>query len=211
MPTEFSLDLGDGIVPEDRLADLDRHLAEPDVPRIVPVQASLERWSALVQLLCDLRSRGVMPLVQVSGGNSLSDAAVLERFRFLSAWDQCLLANVLVVVERFLPDAYRTALQQESRIEAKFFREWATAATERLGRYPALPWRRFIRNVNEENYRFAEACVLAQNEPPALGEAVKRLLEAKRKTVNIFPKKFNARNREAPAAPASNVPEEILP
>jgi len=209
MPTEFFLDLADGSANAERLGALDRRLAEPDASRIVPVQASLDRWPELVQLLCDLRGRGAMPLVQVSGGSALPDATLLERFRFLSAWDQCLLANVLVVVDRFLPDAHRKALEQESRIEAKFFREWATAATERLGRYPALPWRRFIRNVNEENYRFAEACVMAQNDPSALGEAVKRLLDAKRKAVNIFPKKWNARNR--PAFEHSSRPEETLP
>ena len=205
MPTDanFSLDLLDGRDEGLRLRELDTFLLLENASRVVALQASLDRWPELVRSLCELRGRGVLPLVGLVKGESVHpDALLLERFRFLADWDQCSLANVLGVVSRWLPDAFRSTLDQEAKLEARFFREWAAAAAEpRLGRYPALPWRRFMRNVNEENYRFAEACVLEQNDPPALAEAVKRLLEAKRKTVNLFPKKFDRPKRTEEVSP----------
>lgn len=204
MPTDgsFALDLLDGQDGPSRLRALDAFLAGEHASRVVAVRASLEGWSDLVNTLCELRGRGVLPLVELVGAPAVTDATLLERFRFLADWDQCSLGNVLGVVARWLPDAHRRALEQEARLEARFFREWAAAAVEpRLARYPALPWRRFLRNVNEENYRFAQAVVVEQNNPPALTEALKALLDAKRKTVNLFPKKFDRAKRSEEATP----------
>lgn len=202
MPTDgtFTIDLLDDRDERARLDELDAYLGVEDASRVVTVRASLERWDDLVRALCELRGRGVLAQVDLVGPVTLAEATLLDHFRFLAAWDQCSLGNVLGIVDRWLPDAHRQALQQEARFEARFFREWATAAVEpRLARYPALPWRRFLRNVNEENYRFAEACILQQNDPPALLAAIERLMEAKRRTVNLFPKKW-AKNKKAEEA-----------
>lgn len=193
MPTEPDLrfDLGDEATLVECLTALDDRLASSDVARVVTARASFERWPELVRFLCELRGRGVMPLVTFESAPAVDERTLIDRLRFLADWDQCSLENVLVVVDRWLPDACRSAVAHEARIEALFFREWAAAASDaRLTRYPALPWRRFLRNVNEENFRFAEACVLSQNDPAALTEAVRGLLELKRKTVNRFPKKW---------------------
>jgi hypothetical protein len=155
--------------------------------------ASIERAG---RVLLDLRAHGSAGLLMIDGRDSLLDdneLAVL--FGCLRDWDQCLLRNILEVCLEWIPQGYHAQLTQEARTELKWLQEWQTATADpRLHKYPTLPWRSFIRRINQENFAFASLLlelVAAPSLPEtraALDQLLTAFLDDKKKAVCLFPK-----------------------
>src|SRR5690606_9168858 len=116
----------------------------------------------------------------------------------LRDWDQLFVENFLAVCEAWVPQEFQQALRTEAKIELKWAKEWMTAASDqRIHKYPGLPWRSFLRKIMAENYDFAMK-FLELTAAAATDENVKKMvahiqgfLEAKKKVVCVFPKRWN--------------------
>lgn len=153
----------------------------------------------LKDVLCRLRAEGVAFLVLLKGGSELVDESeTLKVFATLRDWDQLLVRNILELCIGWIPAAYHDVLRAEAKTELKWFEQWQSAAIDpRIHRYPALPWRSFLRKINAENYEFISELMELTLKPAtpetqkATADRIKAFLEAKKKTICIFPKRWN--------------------
>ncbi len=169
---------------------------------LVRLSGSVAVWDRLKILMPQLRASGVAVVLSLKKGTAeISEERLTEIFSCLKLWDQFTLQNLLELSGHWLLPQFFTPLQQESRLEMKWFEEWSTAAADtRLHKYPNLPWRRFIRKANDENYHFftkllTEWGVGSDDEEVRVGSVVAEFLKEKRKAVNIFPKRFNKKEK----------------
>lgn len=158
------------------------------------------------EVLCALRAAGISVLLLISAEDSLLEDEELQGvFYWLRNWDQLLLRNFLETCGDWVPQEHLAVLSQESRTEFKWFQEWQTAlADPRVHKYPGLPWRSFLRKVNSENFRFAEdflrmvALNASDENRAALDARIRSFLEAKKKVICVFPKKWSSKVTSRP-------------
>lgn len=168
-------------------------------PPICQLTCSPWEMSRLTEFLCRLRSEGVAALVHIKAPSERVQDEVLEDvFSTLRNFEQLLLKNILELCLDWIPAEYHTVLKQESKTELKWFEQWQAAAHDvRIHKYPILPWRSFLRKINTENYIFARELMSLSELPntPQNKEAMRlllqRFLEEKKKTICIFPKRWN--------------------
>ncbi len=165
---------------------------------LVTLSASVESLVRARTILLELRSLNISALLQLTPASiPLTDDELDVVFAFLRDWDQLILQNFLELCRDRVPPEYQGLLQNEAKIEAKWFQEWQMAASDsRIHKYPTLPWRSFIRKIVRENYKFVST-FLPLVKPEVLEEnavdtqrVVREFLEAKKKVVCIFPKRW---------------------
>lgn len=168
-------------------------------PPLCTLICSPHSVARLKDFLCRLRAEGVAALVVLrEGEKSPNQAEILTIFETLRDFDQLLLRNVLQLSGSLIPKESLEALRQEAKTELKWFEQWQTASHDaRIHRYPTLPWRSFLRKINAENFQFiVDLMQLSLNKPSAeskakISEHIKLFLDAKKKTICIFPKRWN--------------------
>jgi hypothetical protein len=168
-----------------------------EVPLLVNVTGSVQSWEKIKDLLCDLRAVNISPILHIKGGVPLDDDEIVFLFSFLRDWDQLFLHNFLEICGEWVPKEFQTVLQNESKIEMKWISEWLTAnGDQRIYKYPSLPWRSFIRKIIGENYQFALVFLMMAAAPAtdenvkAMHDHIRAFLEAKKKVICVFPKKW---------------------
>lgn len=166
----------------------------PDLLRLEMALGDILRANAL---LCELRANNISVLVDLkkNEGEVLSLDQAVEAVVLLRDWDQLTLQNVLELFAERFPEKMRTKLQIESKIESKSFREWVLASQDsRIHKYPGLPWRSFIRKIVKENFSFILNCIQlwdnGSDEKDFEG-LFGDFIEAKKKVVCVFPKKWS--------------------
>lgn len=165
---------------------------------LVNLIGSLEHFDKVRAGLMALRAANISAILKLQRTEvPLEDDEIQYLFSYLRDWDQLLLVNFLTLCEDWLPKEYRDVLTNEAKIEMKWFKEWASAVSDRrIGRLPGLPWRSFMRKINSENFEFARKFIAMVAEPatPENVEKTRRLIsefvEAKKKVVCVFPKKW---------------------
>lgn len=166
---------------------------------LVTLTSSIEDWEKIRKTLLALRSSNVSAVLLLKKSEELlEDDEIQAIFTFLRDWDQLLLQNVLELCEGWIPQVFLAPLQNEAKIELKWFKEWWIASSDpRIHKYPGLPWRRFVRKVVGENYDFASH-FLTLVALPATAENIQAVqshfntfLESKKKVLSIFPKKWS--------------------
>jgi hypothetical protein len=170
---------------------------QKEVP-IVTLTTSLSDFDRIRTALLALRSANISPVLLLQRQEALlEDEEIAAIFRFLRDQDQLVLVNFLEICGEWVAPQFQKVLQTEAKIELKWFREWMSAASDRrIHKYPGLPWRRFIRQIMAENYSFAIDFLRlagADNTPEnqaATEKRLRELLEAKKKVVCIFPKRW---------------------
>lgn len=170
---------------------------EADDRPLIRLVGGVGQWERIKQLMPQLRSANVAVCLSFKKGGEVSEETLTEIFAHLRLWDQFTLHNLLELSGQWLAPQFLKALSQEARFETKWFEEWSTAAADtRLHKYPNLPWRRFIRKANHENYQFFTTLLEewgkgTDDEEARVGAVVAAFLKEKRKAVNIAPKRFN--------------------
>ena len=165
---------------------------------LVTLTASVDSWDKIRAMLCALRASNISALLLLKRGQLLlEDQEISAVFNFLREWDQLLLQNILEICEGWIPQAFLPSLHSEAKIELKWFQEWLSASTDsRIHKYPGLPWRSFIRKITQENYQFATrflelvALPATESNVKAVQDHFKAFLEAKKKVVCVFPKRW---------------------
>lgn len=170
---------------------------EPSGTFLVHVSGSVRSWEKMKETLCDLRAANLSPILHMKGGVALDDDEITFLFTFMRDWDQMFLHNFLEICGEWVPQEFQSALQTESKIEMKWISEWLTASSDqRISKYPSLPWRSFIRKIVAENYQFAMVFLMLAAAPAteenvsSMHNHIKAFLEAKKKVVCVFPKKW---------------------
>ncbi len=172
-------------------------LAPDAPPALLRLAFTLAQWDRVKTLMPRLRSENVAVILLLKKGEAdIAEERLTEVFAHLRLWDQFTLTNLLELCGGWFTPRLLGPLQQEAKIELKWFEEWSTASTDsRLHKYPTLPWRRFIRKATTENYQFFTK-VLEQwgngdsDEEKKVESVVAEFLREKRKAVNIAPKRF---------------------
>lgn len=184
--TQKAAEVLSGIAPKNN----DSHL-------LVNVTGSVQSWEKIKDTLCDLRAANISPILHIKGGVALDDDEILFLFAFMRDWDQLFLHNFLEICGEWVPKEFQSVLQTESKIEMKWISEWLTAnSDQRIYKYPSLPWRSFIRKIIGENYNFAcvflmlAAAPATEDNVSAMHDHIKAFLEAKKKVVCVFPKRW---------------------
>jgi hypothetical protein len=177
-------------------------LAERNQTPIVTLRGSIENWERIKTFLFASRASNVAALFLLNKPEGfLEDEEITYLFGFLRDWDQLFVENFLAVCEAWVPQEFQEALRTEAKIELKWAKEWMTAnSDQRIHKYPGLPWRSFLRKIMAENFAFAMK-FLELTAAPATDENVKKMvahiqafLEAKKKVVCVFPKRWNKLN-----------------
>lgn len=166
---------------------------------LVTLTATIGEWEKIRKTLLALRSSNISAMLLLKRSEDLlEDEELAAIFTFLRDWDQCLLHNVLEICEGWIPQVFLAPLRNEAKLELKWFREWwAGVSDTRINKYPGLPWRRFVRKVVGENYDFATRFLelVALPATPENIQAVQNhfnaFLEAKKKVLSIFPKRWS--------------------
>lgn len=165
---------------------------------LVTLVASVESLLRVRTTLCELRSLNISALLLLTPASvPFNDDELEVVFSFLRDWDQLILNNFLELCRDRIPPAYLGLLQTEAKIELKWFQEWQIATSDaRIHKYPTLPWRSYIRKIVRENYKFAST-FLPLVKPEVLEanaaetqHVLREFLEAKKKVVCIFPKRW---------------------
>ncbi len=162
---------------------------------LVYLVGSVGAWDRIRDALMVLRSSNIAALLLFTQLEGLLTKEELEYLiAFLRDWDQLSLHNVLAVCGERIPAEYLELLRNEAKGELKHFREWLMASHDpRLHKYPGLPWRSFIRKIVAENYIFASNVgkwdVL--EEPSEITRQVACFLDAKKRVVCFFPKRWS--------------------
>ncbi|MBM4302915.1 MAG: hypothetical protein FJ112_01155 [Deltaproteobacteria bacterium] len=171
--------------------------SDGEVPLLVNITGSVQSWEKIKDLLCGLRAVNISPILHIKGGVPLDDDEIIFLFSFLRDWDQLFLHNFLEICGEWVPKEFQTVLQNESKIEMKWISEWLTAnGDQRIYKYPSLPWRSFIRKIIGENYQFALVFLMMAAAPAtdenvkAMHDHIRAFLEAKKKVICVFPKKW---------------------
>ena len=169
-----------------------------DPSSLLLLNGSVENIERIARALLNLRSENRSALLLLRKPDfPLEDDEVRALFQVLRDTDQLTLQNILSLCEDWIPRAFTATLQNEAKIEMKWFREWLTALNDsRIHKYPTVPWRSFIRKIISENYAFAtkflELVALPAN-PENLGAVqnhFNQFFEAKKKVVCLFPKRW---------------------
>jgi len=163
------------------------------------VTASVTNWDKIREMLMGLRSANISPILQLRRADALLDDEELTYiFTFLKQWDQFLLVNFLEICGEWVPQDFQQRFSVEAKTELRWFKEWATAASDpRIHKYPGLPWRSFMRKINSENHAFAlrflelVAAPATDEIKATLQTLLLEFLEAKKKVVCVFPKRWN--------------------
>lgn len=159
----------------------------------VYVVGSLDTWEKIERVLCALRGANIASLLLMTRVESEPPEEEMRYvLSFLRNWDQLLLHNILALRGRLIPNQYDQLLRNEAKVELKWFREWLMAQHDpRLYKYPGLPWRSFIRKIVAENYSFTDALwALEGAQDSEITRKLALFLEAKKKVVCIFPKRW---------------------
>jgi hypothetical protein len=180
----------DGLKP----SALKRQIAQLEKKKtsLITLETSARNWEEVQGTLCSIRASGLSVLLLLDqASQDRSAQEILLLLSNLRSWDQLLLRNLLQVAASHIDAKFLPFLQQEAKIEMKWFQEWQTALTDpRIHRYPGLPWRSFLRKVNAENFAFAKALLEGKGADDRLLED---FLKSKRKTICIFPKNWSHR------------------
>lgn len=166
---------------------------------LVTLTSSVDDWEKIRKTLLALRSSNISAVLLIKKSEEfLEDEEIQAIFTFLRDWDQLLLQNVLEICEGWVPEVFLAPLQNEAKIELKWFKEWWVAVSDpRIHKYPGLPWRRFVRKVVGENYDFATQFLHLVSLPAtpeniaAVQTHFNTFLESKKKVLSIFPKKWS--------------------
>jgi len=156
--------------------------------------ASRERIQSTLLSLRASNISGMLTLLK--NGNPSADE-VTEFFGFLRDWDQLTLTNLLALCGDWVPEAFRGEFSIEAKIEQKWMKEWMVASQDpRIAKYPGLPWRSFIRKINQENYAFAQTFVRfaapdsEERSDITIGNLLRAFLKSRKKAICLFPKKW---------------------
>lgn len=115
----------------------------------------------------------------------------------LYSYDQLFLYNGMTLLKEarklidYITPEYQKALDEESRIEMKCFREWiASLYDRRMNTLSPLPFRSFIRKLNTENYSFFLDLIREDSEPQQHIEIIKKfLLYKKQNILSLVPRR----------------------
>lgn len=170
--------------------------------RVVTLRFSIDHWEKLVPTLCSLRSSHVSAIALLKPSEAeLDDEEYIPFFTLLYEWDQLLLHNFLELCGSWVPNEFLPSLRTEATMELKWFREWLSAISDpEIHKYPALPWRSFIRKTVRENYDFAKRFVELAQSPATEGnkqvmkDLLTGLLIKKKKVLCVFPKNWGRSN-----------------
>lgn len=168
---------------------------------LVSLAASIDSLERVVTSLMTLRATNISAILYLKKPEeTLDDADLQALFKFLKDWDQLFLHNFLELCGDWVPVEFQSAIQNEAKIELKWAKEWLTANTDpRIYKYPSLPWRSFVRKIIGENYTFAVKFLEMTALPgtpeniQAIHQHLKAFLEAKKKVVCVFPKKWSGK------------------
>jgi len=175
-------------LPHPKLEKLWNQWLKKKPERALEIHVKSDGWEQLSGLLLNLRTEGLASVVLVEPTLVQEEHhdEFLERMSFLRTWDQLLLKNILAVRSKHFPEAALKWLAQEAKLELVWFKEWHTASINpEIAKIPNLPWRKFLRKTNTENW---ELCLRLEEK---IEEAwLKDYLLNKQKTINIFPKNW---------------------
>jgi hypothetical protein len=168
------------------------------VPKVEPVENPLEmietpigEWDKVKNALLNVRASNrcaILALKPIDAEVSLDELSTI--FDFLRDWDQLTLQNILTLYGKRIPMEFAPALHTESKMEIMWLRQWLLASVDpRIGKYPGLPWRSYIRKIIRENYLFAEN--LLYGDETNFKSLVEAFLSARKKVLCIFPKNWN--------------------
>lgn len=178
---------------DDELADEVLELERKNL-QCVYVVGSLDTWEKIRRVLCVLRGGNIASLLLMTRVDSEPSKEEMQYvLSFLRDWDQLSLHNILALRNHLIPNHYDQLLRNEAKVELKWFREWLMAQHDpRLSKYPGLPWRSFIRKIVAENYSFANSLwELDGAQDSEITRTLALFLEAKKKVVCIFPKRWS--------------------
>jgi hypothetical protein len=149
------------------------------------------------EFFCALRAEGQAFVFSLLGVEpSWQEDEAIAVARSLARVEQLSLRNLLWLGMGFFPEPLEKVLRMEAVLELKCFEEWHRALGETSWqKYPYLPWRRFLRKVNEENLEFFEKFLRSADEKEQQALAV-NFLNEKKKVVTIFPKKWDKTSRD---------------
>jgi hypothetical protein len=181
-------------------SDIEKQISEFEKNQspLVGLQASLTNWEKVESTICALRSANVSALLELrKAGDLLEDEEIVYLFGVLRDWDQLYIQNFLELCGDWVPQEFQETLKNEAKIELKWAKEWLTAVTDqRFTKFPTLPWRSFTRKIVGENYKFAvkflelAAAPATPENLAAIHSHIKAFVEAKKKVVCVFPKKW---------------------
>ncbi|MEZ4749966.1 MAG: hypothetical protein R3B54_04885 [Bdellovibrionota bacterium] len=144
-------------------------------------------------MMLALRAANIAPLMLVEQPLELPDRAIVrDSVTQLRDWDQLSLQNLFKLCALWIPENFHGALENEARVELKWFKEWVGASQDPRLAHSGLPWRQFIRKTVAENYAFA--CAVLEAETVVDPSAVEAFLNQKKQAVCIFPKRWRRRN-----------------
>lgn len=172
---------------------------------VLSASVSIESLDRVVLSLMALRASNISAILQLKKPESfLEDDELVALFGFLKEWDQLFLFNFMEICGDWVPADFQAALTNEAKIEVKWAREWLTANSDpKIYKYPSLPWRSFLRKIIGENHgfvaRFLELTTLpgTPENIKAMTDHIKAFLEAKKKVVCVFPKKWGTKGESA--------------
>lgn len=182
-------------------------LPQYDGQPVVEIFSPVSEWGRLRVALLILRASNKAPFIIIEPSkDEVTPELALELVCFLKNSDQLFLQNIMSICGHWIPEEFKKDFELESKIELKWFWEWYTANfdSNRLARYPGLPWLAFIRKLVLENYSFAEKLIAEANvseESTHLDQDLvhgvefrnflRSFLKARKKTVALFPKKWS--------------------
>ena len=196
---ELKIDLNDIQGEDDLLFELEAF--DKKQLHVVYLIAAKEELEQVKSALCTLRAHNKSGIVMVKREDLPVDVKELAYIiRSLRDQDQLLLHNIMQLIEMLLPESHHQTLRTEAPNELKWFREWLMASHDpRIHKYPGLPWRSYVRKVNQENFHFSASLVeiLSSRLGDAddrLGPVIRDFLEKKKQALCLFPKRWNRAN-----------------
>ncbi len=170
---------------------------ESDKP-LIHLSGSIENWERIQNSLLILRASNKAVLLHLKRGEDfLEDEEIQFLFSMLRDWDQLTIENFMEICGEWVPQEFQPLLRNETKIEQKWAEEWLVASCdEKFYKYPGLPWRSFIRKTIGENFTFAirflelAAAPATEENVVLMHDHIKKFLEAKKKVVCVFPKKW---------------------
>lgn len=158
------------------------------------VELPIGEWDKIKSALLEVRASNrcaILTLKPIEKEVSLDELSGI--FDFLRDWDQLTLQNILTLYGNHIPAEFKPELVSEGKMEIMWLRQWLLASVDpRIGKYPGLPWRSYIRKSIRENYLFAEN--LLYGDETNFKSLVEAYLAARKKVLCIFPKNWNKSN-----------------
>ncbi|MCB0403671.1 MAG: hypothetical protein KDD51_02725 [Bdellovibrionales bacterium] len=194
MSTDFSSEpelLVDNLKSEEELLAEVSVLESESLP-ILYLRVAFESLGRVRRMMLALRAANIAPLMLIEKPLELPDREIVrDAVTKLRDWDQLLLQNLFRMSATWIPENFHAALENEARVELKWFKEWVGASQDPRLAHSGLPWRQFIRKTVAENFAFG--CAVLEADAMVAPEVVEAFLNQKKQAVCIFPKRWRRR------------------